>query len=133
MSFYDRLNGLCIKNGQNISRFAIDVLKVSNATPTGWKKGSCPRADVVVEAAKYFGVTTDYLLELSDCMTASSSISDEEFEILAMLRNAPNEARAAAISSMRAIIDTIEQQKEVALTSCHSENDENEYCPKAAF
>jgi len=36
---------------------------VSNKTISGWKQGlSKPSADAVVKIAKYFGVSTDYLL-----------------------------------------------------------------------
>ena len=130
MTFYERLNDLCIKNGQNISRFSIEILGVSNATPTGWKKGSCPRSDVVVSAAKYFNVTTDYLLGLSDVPFPQCTINGEEEELLSLIRCASPEVRNAAINAVRAIVNSIEPSKNKA-TSCHS--DEKSVCDKAAF
>lgn len=66
--FYERLNHLCRKNGTSVAEIAEKVLKVSSGTPTGWKKGTSPKASVVSDAALYFGVSCDYLLGLSDDM-----------------------------------------------------------------
>lgn len=130
MTFYERLNDLCIKNGQNISRFSIDILGVSNATPTGWKKGSCPRADIVVSAAKYFNVTTDYLLGLSDVPFPQCAITSDEEELLYLVRSASPEVRSAALDAVRAIVKSLESSKSKT-TFCHS--DENSEKDKAAF
>ena len=121
MLFYDRLNGLCVKNGLNISRFAVDVLKVSNATPTGWKIGSCPRADVVVAAARYFGVTSDYLLGLSDSPTPIERLSADDAEVLSLLNHAKPEAREAAVSSMRAVISSMSKNTKYSLSDIENE------------
>lgn len=64
--FYERLEALCKQHNTTVSVFVRDVLGLNSSSATGWKRGSSPRASVVLEAAKYFGVSTDYLLGRSD-------------------------------------------------------------------
>lgn len=79
--FYDRLNALCKDNNMSVSVFVRDVLHLSSSSATGWKKGASPSSDIVLKIAKYFNVSTDYLLGISDIPTQYSYIS--EFEDLA--------------------------------------------------
>ena len=42
------------------------AIGLSNATATGWKSGTLPKADVLVKLADYLNVSVDYLLGRSD-------------------------------------------------------------------
>lgn len=64
--FYERLTALCKQHNTSVSVFVRDVLKLNSSSATGWKRGSSPRADVILETARYFGVSTDYLLGVTD-------------------------------------------------------------------
>ncbi|MEG0146321.1 MAG: S24 family peptidase [Clostridia bacterium] len=90
--FYDRLNALCKSRGLKITDFSGTILKVSNATPTNWKKGISPKSSIVVLAAKYFDVSTDYLLEMTDDPTPSNEnleLEQQEVDLIKELRKAP--------------------------------------------
>jgi transcriptional regulator with XRE-family HTH domain len=60
--FYDRFRQLCESKGVSCNKAALEI-GLSNATPTKWRKtGATPTGETLDRIAKYFGVTTDYLL-----------------------------------------------------------------------
>lgn len=108
--FYERLSYLCQRDGIKITNFATEFLEVSSATPSGWKRGSSPRSDVVIKAAQYFGVTSDYLLGLDVQQSDSAEglpLSDTERFLIDELRKATPEARSAAIAAMRSVLASL--------------------------
>lgn len=67
MDFYSRYEALCKERGFNAqSREMFEVTGVTTGTISGWKKGVEPKSSVVVKIAKYFGVSTDYLLGIDN-------------------------------------------------------------------
>ena len=67
MSFYERFESLCKERGlRPQSNEIIEIAGVSSPAITGWKKGSAPKADVLLRIATYFGVSVDYLLGNTD-------------------------------------------------------------------
>lgn len=65
--FFDRVKELCDANGIKIS----NLLKELNMSPgnlTRWKNGTVPDGNTLVSLAKYFKVSTDYLLGLDDTL-----------------------------------------------------------------
>lgn len=63
--FFDRLKELCETKGIRMS----NLLKELNMSPgniTRWKNGTVPDGNTLVSLAKYFTVSTDYLLGLND-------------------------------------------------------------------
>lgn len=108
--FYDRLVTLCRMHGINITEVAVTHLQVASSAPAGWKKGASPRSDVVIRAAKYFGVSADYLLGLTD-LPAPPSDSPATAAVqaaAAKLSAASDPARQAAIAAIDAIISTLD-------------------------
>lgn len=60
--FYDRFRQLCENKGVSCNKAALEI-GLSNATPTKWRKtGATPTGETLDRIAKYFGVSTDYLL-----------------------------------------------------------------------
>ena len=129
--FYERLKLVCERAGITVTTVAVKHLGVTSATPTGWKRGAYPRADIVIKAAQYFHVSADYLLGLTDEPSSISSdqvaISGEEKEIqeaVSLLRRSSAPARTAALASVLSIIAAIDGRKNAAIYS--SSNLENE-------
>ena len=123
MIFYERLAQCCAKTGFTVTSFTVDVLGLSKSTPTNWKKGiNLPNADAVIKAAKYFGVSSDYLLSLSDSATSIDTLSGDEKEFLMLLRSADSKDAELALNSARAILATREVQKRA--TSSGSADDD---------
>ena len=74
---YCRIKELCDRQGISVSKLECDC-GFSNSTIKKWEKTSVPGADKVVIVAKYFGVSTDYLLGVSDIPdTAEKILTDD--------------------------------------------------------
>lgn len=65
MSFYERFAKLCEKKGVTPSGVT-KAIGIGTANATYWKKGSIPSGETVLKLSKYFGVTTDYLLGITN-------------------------------------------------------------------
>lgn len=122
--FYSRLAACCEQRGTNVTAVAVDILGVSKSAPTNWKKGiNSPNAETVVKAAKYFGVSTDYLLGLVDSPSpANIDLSQTEQELLALFRAAQPDEQSVALNSVRAIFHSYAEQKRMSAKSCHSDS-----------
>lgn len=60
--FYDLFKSLCDKKGVSVSRACIEM-GLSRSIAAKWKNTKTnPSAEVIPKIAKYFGVSTDYLL-----------------------------------------------------------------------
>lgn len=113
--FHERLDALCKEAGTTITDFSVKMLGVSNSAASNWKKGTIPRSDVVVRAARYFNVSTDYLLGLDDIpYRQKSNLTKEETELLAELRAADPDVRELLLASLRAGLATASAQKKAA-------------------
>lgn len=82
--FYDRFRQLCESKGVSCNKAALEI-GLSNATPTKWRKtGATPTGETLDRIAKYFGVTTDYLLgketEKAPANFGKRSVSDDELK-----------------------------------------------------
>lgn len=112
--FYERLSGLCEKNGSTISAVTIQVLGCGNGTASSWKKGSQPSAAIVAKAAEYFGVSADYLLGLIDepkPIRARYDLSDSESALIEKLRACDEITRRRAVNCALAAMDCMPEAK----------------------
>lgn len=65
MAFYDIFENLCLKKGVTPTQVARDN-DIKQSVVAMWKKrGSTPKAETVQKLSDYFGVSTDYLLDLT--------------------------------------------------------------------
>lgn len=112
--FHERLEALCKAIGITITDFSVNKLGVSNSTATSWKKGTVPRSDIVIKAANYFGVSTDYLLGLDDVPSRrqQDAPTQAEMEMLLEFRTATPTVRALAWASAHAVLGTAMAQQE---------------------
>lgn len=70
---YSRIEELCDSNEITITRLEKEC-GFSNATIKKWKDTSTPGIDKVQRIARYFGVSTDYLLGITDIPTPVEEI-----------------------------------------------------------
>lgn len=59
--FFDVLTELCQKRGISTYRACIDI-GLNRSAVAKWKEGAIPRGETLEKLARYFGVSTDYLL-----------------------------------------------------------------------
>lgn len=70
---YSRIEELCNSNNVSITRLEKEC-GFSNATIKKWKETSIPGIDKVQKIAKYFNVTTDYLLGITNIPTPADEL-----------------------------------------------------------
>ena len=59
--FWDMFYAICKEKGTSPNAVC-KAIGLSNATATGWKNGTMPKADVLVKIADYLEISIDYLL-----------------------------------------------------------------------
>ncbi len=64
MNFFDILEKLCKQHNTNITN-VLKEIGLSGSKGTAWRKGSIPKGKILIEIAKYFNVSVDYLLGYS--------------------------------------------------------------------
>lgn len=63
--FYDRFVDLCKAQGKSPAAVAREI-GLSNSSTTTWKRGAIPKGETLQKLADYFGVSIDFLLNLTD-------------------------------------------------------------------
>lgn len=92
--FWDTFYSECKNKGTSPNAVCAS-LGLSNATATGWKNGTQPKADVLIKIADFLGVSVDFLLgrepEQKNCTPSATrsaivkrveSLSDRQAELL---------------------------------------------------
>lgn len=105
----DRILALLKENGITAKKLTSD-LEISNSSVSDWKKGSKPSCDVVVKLAKYFGVSTDYILLGKE----SPSISKEDLDFLKMFHQLPRDAQLEFRGELKGYLKCLKRQEEDA-------------------
>lgn len=59
--FYDNFKAACKKKGTNLTTVLND-LGYSTGSTGSWKSGAFPRLDIVIDMAKYLGISLDELV-----------------------------------------------------------------------
>lgn len=89
-----------------------NVIGISSAAYSGWKKGSQPREDKIITIEKYLGI------DLSDYEKSNSDMNDETAALLQSIRERQDlrillhSAKDVPASSVYALISQIEKMKE---------------------
>jgi transcriptional regulator with XRE-family HTH domain len=63
--FYERLSLLCKEKGIPLTEL-LKILGMSSGNLSKWKAGNAPKAPTVARIAKYFKVSSDYLMGATD-------------------------------------------------------------------
>ena len=83
MTFYERYETLCAERGlKPQTPEMLAVAGVSSPSVSGWKNGSQPKMDVICRLSKYFGVTSDYLIGLSEVRKQQTIVLSEHEQLL---------------------------------------------------
>ena len=76
---------------------------ISNMTFSDWKKGkSTPKMDKIEKIAKYFGVTTDYMMGKKS-EVPSSPMADEHLELIKLYSSLSEADQKAIMQIMRSM------------------------------
>lgn len=98
----DRIQQL-IKNHNETATHIMLQLGLSPNALSEWKKGKAkPSADAIIKIAKYFDVSTDYLLTGK---ISNIELSEQEQELLYLYRKLPEKGKERMIGYMDGFID----------------------------
>ena len=76
---------------------------ISNMTFSDWKKGkSTPKMDKIEKIAKYFGVTTDYMMG-KKLEVPSASMADDHLELIKLYSSLSEADQKAIMQIMRSM------------------------------
>jgi len=78
--FYEQLEHLCTVNSEKITPL-VQKLGYSRGNVAKWKAGVTPNGDIIKTFAKYFGVSTDYLLEMNN-LENTKKLNDDQNKVL---------------------------------------------------
>lgn len=93
----ERILSLMNQRGVTAKKLTSD-LGISNSAVSDWKSGSKPSCEVIVKLAKYFNVTTDYIL-LGTLSNDTLAIDDQSW--LDLIHSLPEDARNDFRGAMR--------------------------------
>ena len=74
--FFDRFQALCQEKGVSVYRACQDI-GLNRSAVAKWKAGGKPNGTTAGKLADYFGVSTDYLLGLSQQRTESAPTDEQ--------------------------------------------------------
>ena len=94
MNFFDILENLCKQHNTKVTN-VLEKIGLSRSKGTAWRNGSIPNGEILVELAKYFNVSVDYLLGYSPETT-----KDPKVEKLLALADILNESQVAILVEM---------------------------------
>ena len=83
MSFFTKYELLCKSRNETATGVGLK-LGVSRSSITKWRNGSLPNAETISAIAKYFSVSTDYLLDNTDIMNPPSNQAPEDIAKVAL-------------------------------------------------
>ena len=104
----ERILNLLEQSGESARKVEVNA-GLSNASFQAWRNGrNKPSADAIIKLAKYFGVSTDYLLGLSEERTASTtpSLSSNEQELLHLFNKLSPEDKQRAIGYLTCLCNS---------------------------
>ena len=99
--FYDQFAELCTEKGITANKVLVDC-GISRTSVAKWKKGATPNGTTIQKLSDYFGVTTDYLLGMSnEKKPAPSSLSPTEGALIHLYRSLPAERQELLMEQAR--------------------------------
>lgn len=103
MSFWQIFSDLCDSIGKKPNPVGKE-LGIGSATITQWKNGSIPSGEKLVILAKYFGVSTDYLLGNTHTSSENDKeMSTEDIEIMKMIKSLSPEKKEMFLKFLKSL------------------------------
>ncbi len=76
--FWERFYSLCLRNGKRPNPVGKEI-GLSSGIISKWKHGGIPNGETLMKLAKYFNVSTDYLLGLSPYIEINGELVAMEY------------------------------------------------------
>lgn len=124
--FWDRFYELCIDTGSKPNPVAKD-LGLSSGVLTKWKSGtSFPNGTILIDIAKYFNCSIDYLVGLSDQKESyDCEISSSDLDILKKLHSLPEDSQDEIIHMINYKYEQLQKKRKEASSTSGSTTADN--------
>ncbi len=76
--FWERFYNLCLRNGKRPNPVGKEI-GLSSGIISKWKNGGIPNGETLMKLARYFNVSTDYLLGLSPYIQINGELVEMEY------------------------------------------------------
>ena len=76
--FWERFYSLCLRNGKRPNPVGKEI-GLSSGIISKWKNGGIPNGETLMKLARYFNVSTDYLLGLSPYVQINGELVEMEY------------------------------------------------------
>lgn len=76
--FWERFYSLCLRNGKRPNPVGKEI-GLSSGIISKWKNGGIPNGETLMKLARYFNVSTDYLLGLSSYVQINGELVEMEY------------------------------------------------------
>lgn len=108
MTLYEVYLRLCNERDKTPSSAALEM-GLSKAMVSRWKKGSTPSDATIIKIADYFGLTLAELRQMESekkkpAAPEGDRLSEDETQLILMLRDAPPDLRTAAVAAALAVL-----------------------------
>lgn len=106
--FWERFYSLCLRNGKRPNPVGKEI-GLSSGIISKWKNGGIPNGETLMKLARYFNVSTDYLLGLSPYVTINGEMVEMEYTDLELKKQIENSADKLSNKGLKKLADYAEE------------------------
>jgi len=118
--FWERFYNLCLRNGKRPNPVGKEI-GLSSGIISKWKNGGIPNGETLMKLARYFNVSTDYLLGLSPYIQINGELVEMEYTDLELKKQI--DANIALLNN-KGIKKVAEYSKELVLSASYPKEEE---------
>ena len=118
--FWERFYSLCLRNGKRPNAVGKEI-GLSSGIISKWKNGGIPNGETLMKLARYFNVSTDYLLGLSPYIQINGELVEMEYTDLELKKKIDENAAALNNQGLKKLA---EYANELVATRLYSKDDE---------
>ena len=118
--FWERFYNLCLRNGKRPNPVGKEI-GLSSGIISKWKNGGIPNGETLMKLARYFNVSTDYLLGLSPYIQINGELVEMEYTDLELKKQI--DANIALLNN-KGIKKVAEYSKDLVCSANYSKEEE---------
>lgn len=102
--FWERFYSLCLRNGKKPNPVGKEI-GLSSGIISKWKNGGIPNGETLMKLARYFNVSTDYLLGLSPYIQINGELVEMEYTDHELIRQIETNSKKLSNKGLNKLAD----------------------------
>lgn len=102
--FWERFYSLCLRNGKKPNPVGKEI-GLSSGIISKWKNGGIPNGETLMKLARYFNVSTDYLLGLSPYIQINGELVEMEYTDHELIRQIETNSKKLSNKGLKKLAD----------------------------